>query len=174
MRFREFHKLQRLQRHPTTTWELMEPSRTFVAKIKTGLKQWKAMSETDTQSDPILSGIKLEMIVHCHYRVAGRKLCPNGLNLPICNPKQDFHNINAHIKFGVIHWSLLKLSSRNGNLDVLRVEKKILSELTDKSKTDLFNINAHTKFGEHPFLFTQGIIQNENRRTDTRMSNVKP
>ena len=34
-------------------------------------------------------------------------------NLPISNPKPDLHNINAHTKFGEIHWCLLKLSSGN-------------------------------------------------------------
>ena len=41
----------------------------------------------------------------------------NWQNLLISNPKPELHNINAHTKFGEIHWYLLKLSSGNENMD---------------------------------------------------------
>ena len=40
----------------------------------------------------------------------GQLLCCGQINLPMSNPKAEFHNINAHIKFGE-NRDLLKLLS---------------------------------------------------------------
>ena len=110
--------------------------------------------------------------------------------LPISNPKPDLHNINAHTKFGKIHWCLLKLSSGNENMDVSQADNsvKIWRNLPiSNPKPDLHNINAHTKFGENTLMFTQFIIRKRKTdrqmdlhvrltdgQTDTLMSNMKP
>ena len=49
----------------------------------------------------------------------------NWRNLAISNPKPDLHNINAHTKFGEIHWCLLKLSSGNENMGVSRADNSV-------------------------------------------------
>ena len=69
-----------------------------------------------------------------------------------------------------IYWRLLKLSSRNENMDVYRVDNsvRIWQNLPiSNPKPDLHNINEYTKFGENPLMFTQIIIRK--RKTDGRM-----
>ena len=87
-------------------------------------------------------------------------------NLPISNPKPDLHKISMHIRSLVkIHWSLLKLSSRNKNMGVSRAVNsvKIWRKLPiSNPKLDLHNMNARTKFGENPLSFTQVIIRKRN------------
>ena len=46
-------------------------------------------------------------------------------NLPISGPKANIHNINAHTKFGEIHWHLLKLSFRNKNMDISQADNTV-------------------------------------------------
>ena len=65
------------------------------------------------------------------------------------NPKPDLHNINAHIKFGEIHWDLLKLLSLNLKTNVSRADISVENWrilLISNPKPDLHNINAITKF----------------------------
>ena len=65
----------------------------------------------------------------------------------------------------LIPWYLLKLSSRNKNMDVSLADNaiKIWQNLPiSNPKPDLYNINAHTKFGENPLMFTQVIIWKRN------------
>ena len=86
----------------------------------------------------------------------------NWQNLPISNPKLGIYNINAHTKFGEIHWHLLKLSSGNENCDIFRADISIKNwrNLPIKyPKPGHHNINAHTKFCENLLIFTQVIIR---------------
>ena len=55
-----------------------------------------------------------------------------------------------------IHWFLLKLLSRNENMDMLWADNSVKNFLFSISnpKPDLYNINVYTKFGENPLIFT--------------------
>ena len=81
----------------------------------------------------------------------------------------DFHNINAHTKFGknpliFTHYCLeLKIRMCGGQITLPKIDKicplAIQSQISTCTK---YNINAHTKFGENPLTFTQVIILKQN------------
>ena len=59
---------------------------------------------------------------------------------------------------------LLKLSSKNENIDVSRADNsvKIWRNLPiSNPKPDLLNVNAYSKLDENPLLFTQVIIRKQ-------------
>ena len=80
----------------------------------------------------------------------GQITVKNGRNLPISNPKADFHNINAQTKFGEIPLIFPKVIIQKWNLPVSNL------------KPGLHNTNAHTKFDENPLTFTKLSSWNEN------------
>ena len=105
---------------------------------------------------------------------------------PLAIPNQIFF-ISMHVpSFFKIPWYLLKLSSWNENMGMLRAGNSVeiwRNLPIGNPKPDLHNINAHTKFGENPLMFTQVIIRKlytdgltDNWWTDgqTQTSNVKP
>ena len=63
-----------------------------------------------------------------------------------------------------IHRFLLKLSSRNENMDMSWADNSVKNWQNlpiSNPKPDLHNINAYIKFGENPFIFTQAVIRKQ-------------
>ena len=81
----------------------------------------------------------------------------NGRNSTVAIPKQK-STITMHIPSLVkIHLYLLKLSSRNENMDLSQADNSVKNWRylpINNPKPDLHKINAHTKFGENPLAFT--------------------
>ena len=76
--------------------------------------------------------------------------------MPMSNPKQDLHNINAHIKFGENRPRFTQVIVLHSDMDVLRADnsvKNLWNWAICNPKAYFHNINAHSKFGENPLIF---------------------
>ena len=69
-------------------------------------------------------------------------------NLPICNPKLDFHSINVHIKFGENPLRFTQVIVLKQNIVILQADNSVKNWQNlpiSNPKPDLYNINCITK-----------------------------